>query len=268
MQIILTIAGSDPSGGAGIQADIKTITSTGYYAAAAITAITCQNSLGVSRIAPLESLLVRDQIISVLEDLDVSHVKIGMIGNNSIIAAIRDGLSGFSGEIILDPVLKASTGTSLLTDAPNSLSPLISLATVLTPNTNELSLLSGLNCSNKERSILAGQDILKTFPNLKAICLKGGHLKAEDDIITDIILCKTGSTISENSVTHQRLQTRNSHGTGCTFASAFSSFHAQHHDYVKAFTKAVTYVHRLLEQGQGDSLGAGTGPLVHYRQNR
>ncbi len=267
MNVILTIAGSDPSGGAGIQADIKTITSIGAFAATAITAITCQNSLGVQSILPLEPSLVQEQIKSVLADLRVSHIKIGMTGTPAISQAIHACLTSYSGEIILDPVLKSSSGT-VLTDNPQALSLLIDQATVLTPNTLELSLLSGLNCSSNNESLAAGKKLFKTFANLKAICLKGGHLHENRDEIADTLLLRHNDDIKITTIRHLRHQTRNSHGTGCTFASAFSAFHARYHDYEKAFTETVHYVDKLLEQGKHDELGKGTGPLVHYRQNR
>ena len=265
MNVILTIAGSDPSGGAGIQADIKTITSLGHYAAAVITTITCQNSLGVSYITPLEPSLVQGQIQSVLEDNTVSHIKIGMTGTSAIIQAIHDSLTSFSGEIIVDPVLQSSSGSSLLTSHHLALSPLLSQATVLTPNTHELSLLSSLNCTSREENILAGTHILKTYPNLQAICLKGGHFLEHSDTIEDILLLRNGN---QTKLSHPRHQTKNSHGTGCTFASAFSSYHARYHDYKKAFIKTVHYVETLLESGKEDQLGDGTGGLAHYRLNR
>lgn len=268
MNVILTIAGSDPSGGAGIQADIKTITSIGGYAAAVITTITCQNSLGVSLVSPLEPALVQQQIISVLEDNDVSHIKIGMTGSSGIVRAIGECLEHFSGEIIVDPVLKSSSGASLLGGTPSDLAPLLQKATVLTPNSHELAILSGLDCSSEKKGVVAGKRLMHEFPNLHALCLKGGHLHESSAKIHDTLLVKRNGDIMEKSICHVRHQTRNSHGTGCTFASAFTAFHALHHDYAKAFTEAVQYVDDLLKWGKQDQLGAGTGPLVHYRQNR
>ncbi len=268
MNVILTIAGSDPSGGAGIQADIKTITSLGGYAAAVITTITCQNSLGVSLVSPLDPTLVQQQITSVLSDNAVSHIKIGMTGSSRIIQAIGECLADFSGEIILDPVLKSSSGTSLLAENPSALTPLLHQASVLTPNTHELALLSGTDCSSAQESVSAGQKLMQDFPNLQALCLKGGHLQEEKKDIQDTLLTKDGTRIRETSIRHRRHHTRNSHGTGCTFASAFTTFHAQYHDYERAFSEAVRYVEHLLKWGTHDQLGAGIGGLVHYRQNR
>lgn len=268
MNVILAIAGSDPSGGAGIQADIKTITSIGGYAAGVITTITCQNSLGVSLVSPLEATLVQEQITSVLADLPVSHIKIGMTGSRRIVQAIHDCLAVFSGEIILDPVLKSSSGTSLLAGNPAALAPLLKQATVLTPNTHELAMLSGLDCSSTHQSVAAGLSLMQDFPNLKALCLKGGHLLESSAEIQDTLLYKKGGQIIEKSIGHKRHHTRNSHGTGCTFASAFTTFHAALHDYEKAFIEAVHYVDTLLHLGREDQLGSGTGPLAHYRQNR
>jgi hydroxymethylpyrimidine/phosphomethylpyrimidine kinase len=267
VNIILSIAGSDPSGGAGIQADLKTITSTGSYGAAVITAITCQNSLGVSHISVLDPALVQSQIVSVLEDLDISHIKIGMTGSTTVIQAIARTLTDFSGEIILDPVLKSSSGTSLIAEEPSSLTLLISKATVLTPNSRELAILAGLPCTSKDQSIKAGEKLLNQFENIKAICIKGGHLNEDVEVVDDTLLLRELETTRTVTISHPRRKTRNSHGTGCTFASAFSSFHSQCNDYEKAFQQTVSYVDELLELGAEDQLGAGTGPLVHYRKN-
>lgn len=268
MKIILTIAGSDPSGGAGIQADIKAITSTGSYAAAVITAITCQNSRGVSHISPLDPSLVQNQITSVLEDLDVSHIKIGMTATSAIIRTIGTSLVDFSGEIILDPVLQSSSGTSLVDDEPSCLHPLLARATVLTPNSHELQTLTGLPCTTIQECLNAGQSLFASYTQLKAICLKGGHLDEGNQTISDILLTHEDGSIKETTIHHPRYQTRNSHGTGCTFASALSSFHLHCGDYSGAFTQTVEYMDCLVRQGQQDQLGSGTGPLVHYRQNR
>ncbi len=268
MKIILSIAGSDPSGGAGIQADIKTITSIGCFAGAIPTAITCQNSLGVSLVSPLEPSLIHNQITHVLSDAEVSHIKIGMTATSAIVKTIAKSLRGFSGEIIVDPVLKSSSGTSLQDDTPLVLSPLIAIASVLTPNILELATLSELACDTRAMTLKAGEKILHSFPNLQAICLKGGHLNEQDHTVEDILLFKEEDKLKEKAVFHPRYTTRNSHGTGCTFASAFTAFHAQYDNYEIAFVKTVDYVDTLLDKGQNDRLGAGNGPLVHYRQNR
>lgn len=267
MRGILVIAGSDPSGGAGIQADIKTITSLNMYAAAAITTITCQNSMGVSRLLPLEPDLVHDQIRAVLSDMDISHIKIGMTGTTGIIKAIISSLQSFQGELIVDPVLKSSTGTALLAGHAIDISPLIAKATVLTPNSGELSQLTGLCCTTSATSIKAGKQLFKQFPRLQAICLKAGHLHEDRSQITDILLCNEAGEMRKMSQTHTRHQTQNSHGTGCTFASAFSAFHAKTNTYDTAFSRTVEYMDRLLGKSKNHHLCQGIGPLIHFQQN-
>lgn len=268
MKMILTIAGSDPSGGAGIQADLKTVTSLGCYGAAAVTAITVQNTLGVSYCHPLPPQLVVDQVTAVLTDMAPSHIKIGMTATAEIINALADCLEDFSGEIILDPVLKSSTGQSLLNgDSDKALAPLLARISVLTPNIDELASLSKLPVTNRSESQLAGQAIMTSYPNIKALCIKGGHLHEKDPEVVDILLEKsaTNQIVKRNTTRHPRRQTTNSHGTGCSFASAFTAYHARTGCYQQAFQSAVSYVDKLLELGQDEKIGHGTGPLQHYK---
>lgn len=270
MKIILTIAGSDPSGGAGIQADLKTITTLGCYGAAAITAITCQNTLGVSHCHPLPPQLVVDQVSAVLNDMAPTHIKIGMTASAEIIAALAQTLKDFVGEIIFDPVLKSSSGQSLLNgDADTAMAPLLAKVSVLTPNIPELSSLTQLPVTNIEQAQYAGLVLMKRYPNIRALCIKGGHLQEEAQEVVDILLDKTGpdQTVLATTVRHPRRQTDNSHGTGCTFASAFAAYHALEDTYQQAFESAVTYVDILLELGKDEKIGQGTGPLQHHKWN-
>ncbi len=268
MKVILTIAGSDPSGGAGIQADLKTITTLGCYGEAAITAITCQNSLGVSHCHPLSPQLVADQIAAVLSDMPPSHIKIGMTASAEIIATLAEILNNFAGEIIFDPVLKSSAGQSLLQgNSASALAPLLARVSVLTPNISELSSLSQLPVSNEAEAKEAGQILLASYANIRALCIKGGHLHEEGKEVVDILLEKTGphQTIQTTCVRHPRHRTTNSHGTGCTFASAFAAYHAHEESYLKAFNAAVCYVGTLLERSKKIKIGHGLGPLLHYK---
>lgn len=268
MKMLLAIAGSDPSGGAGIQADLKTFTTLGCYGAAAITAITCQNTLGVSHCQPLSPQLVADQVLAVLTDMVPSHIKIGMTASAEIIATLADILRGFTGEIVFDPVLKSSSGQSLLTgDSAAALAPLLARVSVLTPNIPELSSLSQLPISNEAQAIEAGQVLMERSAQIKALCIKGGHLHEEDQEVVDILLERSGSddAIKTTKVCHPRRQTPNSHGTGCTFASAFTAYHASMGTYQQAFKAAVSYVDTLLDLGKDDKIGQGTGPLQHYK---
>ncbi len=268
MKMILSIAGSDPSGGAGIQADLKTITTLGCYGAAAITAITCQNTLAVSHCHPLPPQLVADQVLAVLTDMAPSHIKIGMTASTGIIATLAQALKDFTGEIIFDPVLKSSSGHSLLSgDSVTALAPLLARVSVLTPNIPELASLSQLPVSNAEQAQQAGLLLMERYANIRALCIKGGHLQEEEGEVVDILLEKKGldQTVQVTRANHPRRRTANSHGTGCTFASAFAAYHAHQGSYQKAFHSAVTYVDTLLELGKDEKIGHGIGPLQHYK---
>ncbi|MDH3392927.1 MAG: hydroxymethylpyrimidine/phosphomethylpyrimidine kinase, partial [Desulfobulbaceae bacterium] len=175
---VLSIAGSDPSGGAGIQADLKTFTSIGVYGAAAITSLTTQNTMGVSGITVLPPELVRKQITEVLADLTVSHVKIGMVGSEETAIAIVEALRDFDGEVIYDPVIRSTSGKALCEEnTPLTLAEhIVTRATVLTPNIPELAMLSGqspddLNLTGTE----SVTGLFNRFPNLAALALIGGH---------------------------------------------------------------------------------------------
>ena len=266
---LLTIAGSDPSGGAGIQADLKTINSLGCYAATAITAITCQNSQGVSQIVPVQPELVAAQIQAVLDDLPISHIKIGMTASQAIVEAIASSLAGFSGEVIFDPVLRASSGALLLKEEQTALVPLLQISTVLTPNRLELEKLSNQKITTLPEAQQASQILLSQFPHLQALCIKGGHLAEDEAMIEDRLLVRSrnggDSKTSALSFRHPRLTTKNSHGTGCTFASAFSAYHAHTGNYDQAFELAAKLVHHLLAEGSTIKLVAGNnGPLPHH----
>ncbi|MEN8140794.1 MAG: bifunctional hydroxymethylpyrimidine kinase/phosphomethylpyrimidine kinase [Thermodesulfobacteriota bacterium] len=267
---LLTIAGSDPSGGAGIQADLKTFCSLACYGGAVITALTCQNSLGVSASQPVEPRLVAEQIQAVLSDLPVSHIKIGMSATAAIASAIGQALANFPGEIIFDPVLHASSGQSLHDGAESkplaALAPLLSRCTVLTPNGHELATLSGCQeVKSLAQAKAAGLKLMAELPQLRAICIKGGHLAESKAEVVDLLIWRQkNGQLDEITESHPRLTTRNSHGTGCTFASAFTALLARGNDYPGAFTKSVAYVAELLAKSQGARLGHGTGPLLHH----
>ena len=255
MKSILTIAGSDPSGGAGIQADLKTITTLGCYGAAAITAITCQNTMGVSHCHPLPAKLVAD------------HIKIGMTASAEIITTLAVILKDFTGEIIFDPVLKSSAGQSLLNADPiSALSPLLARVSVLTPNIPELSCLSQLVVSDEDQALHAGKTLMERHSNIKALCIKGGHLHEDGQEVVDILMRRRapGHDFQVSRIRHPRHQTRNSHGTGCTFASAFAAYHLHTDSYQKAFESAVSYVDTLLKLSKEIKIGKGRGPLLHH----
>lgn len=257
------VAGSDPSGGAGIQADLKTFTSIGVYGAGAITCLTAQNTLGVASCLPMNPAFFRKQIQLVLDDMPVSHIKIGMVGSPEIAGELSSLLRTFQGEIIYDPVMRASDGHALFNqdDPTSSLTQVVKLATVLTPNLDEVKRLSNMACGDRKSVFTAVKKIFAQFPKLRSIIVKGGHIDEAADTVTDHLITRP-FTITASS--HPRIKTINTHGTGCTFASAFTAFHLLYRDDIKAFQQTVAYIDHLLEKSAGWKMGQGNGPLIHH----
>ena len=257
----LTIAGSDPSGGAGIQADIKTFTSLGVYALSAITAITVQNTQGVAASYPVSPEAVRAQIESIVKDVAPKVIKIGMVVNAPIIEAIADALKSMTAPafIVLDPILCSSSGFVLL-DAHGVKAlekHLVPLADLFTPNLAEAALLSGIDCIKDERETARAANYLKNF-GAKNIIIKGGHSLG---CPTDRLMLEDGSI---RSFTGERIKSRNTHGTGCTFSSAVSAYVALGFPLTEAVAKAKDYTSKALLQGSDIMLGNGSGPLNHF----
>ena len=263
---ILTIAGSDPSGGAGIQADLKTFNRLKVYGSAAITCLTIQNTKGVTASYPVASDIVAGQIGAVLDDLQISHIKIGMIGTAEIAKAVSKTLAGFQGEIIYDPVLVSSSGLPLLDDEglATVIQELIGLATVLTPNLDELARISGRECGTTTAALDAAGSLLLHFPKMRALILKGGHLRDDKSRVNNYLLLAKDKPNVHYRATHPRIHTSNSHGTGCTFAAAFAAYHMHDADYEQAFRQSSAFVWRLLKEGAAFRTGQGNGGLLHY----
>lgn len=260
MKIILSIAGSDSGGGAGIQADIKTISALGGFATTAITATTAQNTLGVSGVHPLPAAHVRAQIDAVLSDIGTDAIKIGMLHNAEIIEAVAKSLIDISCPIILDPVMVASSGDALLDDtALDALTTqLFPLATLITPNLPEAERLlrdKTLDIPSQITDIAAALYQHYHTP----ILLKGGHAENQDTV-SDLLY------LSEKEQYHfeqTRIETRNTHGTGCTLSSAIATFLAQGEALPAACEKAQTYVHRAIAAAPNLGNTEGHGPLWH-----
>ncbi len=261
---VLTIAGSDPSGGAGIQADLKTMTAIGVYGAAAITCITVQNSLGVTESVPLDAGLVVRQVQAVLADHHVTHIKIGMIGVIEIAGALGKLLEDYQGEVIYDPVLASTTGQSLLScsSLAELSSQLISKVTVLTPNGDELAQLCQQQIATPEEALCCAGTILARHEHLRAVIVKGGHLEPDSTNIHDYLLLRNQEVIVSKRT---RIQSANLHGTGCTYASAFAAFHCLEKDYRKAFSLTAVYMDSIISKSSSISLvkSGVNGPLVH-----
>ena len=269
IKTVLTIAGSDPTGGAGIQADIKTMTVIGVYSAAVITCITVQNSLGVGRIEPLHPALVSEQIEAVLSDHQVTHIKIGMIGTAAIARAVAQKLKGFEGEVIFDPVLHSTTGQQLMppADLASVRADLFPQTTVLTPNLPELEKLTGMTARNPDEITAAVAALFQGSNRLRGVLVKGGH-GDKSSMATDSMYCYTPDGKMEREVlSHSFLKTANSHGTGCTLSSAFAAFHALGGNYSSSFRQAVFFLQKILRESapaQVVTNPAGKGALLHH----
>jgi hydroxymethylpyrimidine/phosphomethylpyrimidine kinase len=264
----LTIAGSDPSGGAGIQADIKTFTVLGVYGGAVITSLTAQNTQGVFSVEPVAPSFVKEQIDYVLKDLNVTHIKIGMVGTVPIIESICEQLCSFAGEIIYDPILISSSGHYLMDqngyDAVRQL--LLDICTVVTPNLPELPVLSERKCGTHNEIFSAAEHLLNKHEKLRAVIIKGGHSQPDEKMVDDFLVKladqeKKAEVIKES---HPRLDTRNTHGTGCTFSAAFAAYHLLTGSDTIAFRKTVSFMDELLTLSAASDIGCGTGPLVHH----
>jgi hydroxymethylpyrimidine/phosphomethylpyrimidine kinase len=265
---VLTIAGSDSGGGAGLQADLKVITALGGYGMSVITAITAQNTLGVTRIQDVDLDVIEAQIDAVLVDIGIDIVKIGMLASPEIVrtvakALLRHGVK----RIVLDPVLRATSGASLGGDdtAQAMITELFPMATLITPNMEEASLLLGRDISGADDFKMAAQQLLEMGP--QAVLIKGGHLDATHTQITDFLMWKTledGLEVTQSKeFKHYRVNTLNTHGTGCSLASAIATYLADGHDLSHAVAKAIAYVEAGLEAGRFLSIGEGPGPLWH-----
>lgn len=257
---VLIIAGSDSGGGAGIQADLKTVTCLNGFAMTAITALTAQNTQGVSAIHDVPADFIKEQIRVVLTDLGADSIKTGMLSRPETIHAICDVLDELDMDIpmVVDPVMVAKGGASLL--GGESLSALkerlIPLAMVLTPNVPEAEALSGIKITSETDMKKAADELFKLGP--KAVLMKGGHLFEEADTVCDFLFEENGTV---HSFDGKRLKTRHTHGTGCTMASAIACSLAQGLDVVQAVSRAKEYVFKAIESAPG--FGTGHGPLNH-----
>jgi len=268
---VLTIAGSDSGGGAGLQADLKVITALGAYGMSVITAITAQNTMGVLRIQDVDLEVVEAQIDAVFLDIGVDVVKIGMLSSPEIVRVVAKSLRRHGTKrIILDPVLRATSGASLGGDdsAQAMITDLFPLATLITPNLVEASLLLGRDISAPQDFKLAAQELLDMGP--QAVLIKGGHLDSSHTQITDYLMWRTLEdgleVIQTKEFKHYRINTLNTHGTGCSLASAIATYLAEGHDLSHSVAKAISYVEAGLEAGRFLSIGEGSGPLWHMHE--
>lgn len=254
---VLVVAGSDSGGGAGIEADIKTVTMLGGYASCAITALTAQNTTGVSAIHPVPPDFVRAQMEAVLGDLGADAVKTGMLGTGKVVEAVADVLEEIKNPppVVADPVLVAKGGARLLDDAGIAVlrDRLLPLSAVLTPNVPEAEVLSGVPIRGPEDMEKAGRKLVQA--GAKAVLVKGAHLAGEE--ITDLLVSAKESV----AFTSARIKTRHCHGTGCTLASAIAVSLASGLSLKEAVARARNYVLKAMAAAPG--FGAGHGPMAH-----
>lgn len=256
----LTIAGSDSSGGAGIQADLKTMSALGVYGMSVITAVTAQNTCGVTGIQAITPEIVKAQLEAVFSDIACDAVKIGMLFSVETIATVIDILDKYTPRhIVLDPVLVSTSGHRLYGDdriVEAMKEMLFPHATLITPNTEEAALLSGISIHNETDMHRAGDALLRT--GCRALLIKGGHLLQQE--MNDILFTRDNSPLTFSA---ERVDTRNTHGTGCTLSSAIASYLALGCELSTAVSLAKKYVHEGLKAGAHVNVGRGHGPLNH-----
>jgi len=253
---VLIIAGSDSSGGAGIQADIKTVTSLGSYAMTAITAVTSQNTTGIISIAPISPKQISKQIEFTAKDIKPDAIKIGMLHSSGVINSVIKSLDKIRvKKIILDPVMVAKGGAKLINKQTIKIlkSQLMNKVTLITPNIPEAEILTIKKIRNIEDMIFAGRTLLNL--GAKNVLIKGGHLKS--NIMQDIFLNKNEILIFKN----RKINTKNTHGTGCTLSTAITTFYSCGKALKKSCEMAIKYVNHAI--GTGPKYGKGHGPINH-----
>ncbi|MXV38226.1 bifunctional hydroxymethylpyrimidine kinase/phosphomethylpyrimidine kinase [Flavobacteriaceae bacterium Ap0902] len=258
---VLSIAGSDSGGGAGIQADIKSISACGAYAASVITATTAQNTMGVIDIHEIPLTHIQKQIQAVLEDISFGAIKVGMLHSCEVIKLVQSQLRQYKQRnIIIDPVMVATSGDKLIHDeAIACLNQFLPDALLITPNAKEAEILVGEMIDHHNAAAMAKKigDRYKT-----SILLKGGHLNSQDQMIKDYLFLYDTKDIV--TIKNQKIETQNTHGTGCSLSSSIAAFISLGKDLKSAVIKGCTYVHHAIDQGKNIHLGHGNGPINHF----
>jgi phosphomethylpyrimidine kinase len=259
----LSIAGSDPSGGAGIQADLKTFSALGVFGTTAVTAVVDENTVGVTGVHPVPVEFVSGQIHSVLSDVGADAIKIGMLHSSELIRAVKDAISEYPiSNIVLDPVMVATSGDKLLQDeAIDTLkSELIPFVRLITPNIPEAEILSGQKIAGQADLPDLAKSLSEQFGGKVSVLLKAGHL--EDDELVDVFYnAEEGAFLK---LSQKRIQTKNTHGTGCTLSSAVAAFLAKGFGMDEAITQAQAYLHQAIVAGADFPIGKGRGPVHHF----
>ncbi|MCI1945276.1 bifunctional hydroxymethylpyrimidine kinase/phosphomethylpyrimidine kinase [Clostridium luticellarii] len=255
MKKVLTIAGSDSSGGAGIQADLKTMSALGVYGMSVITAVTAQNTMGVQDVMDVTPEIVEAQIRSIFDDIEIDAVKIGMVSNSKTIAVIKKLLTEYKAKnIVLDPVMISKSGYSLLKpEAETAIKNMVGIADVITPNIPEAQVLTSLKIENEmdmEKSAFKIKEL-----GAKNVLVKGGHRDKDAD---DILLYNNKIITLKG----RRINTKNTHGTGCTISSAIASYLAKGYPVDRAVSLSKQYITKAIENSF--SIGHGVGPVGHF----
>ena len=267
--IVLTIAGSDSSGGAGIQADIKTMSAIGVYAASAVTAVTAQNTLGVDGVQGIDPDMVARQIDAVFSDLRPDAVKIGMLYSRGIVEAVADRFCHWRPQnVVLDPVMISTSGSRLIEeDAVEAIKEkLFPFASLLTPNLMEAEHLTGIAIDGIAPAREAARCIVEK--GCRAALVKGGHLEGND--MCDVLYCRqpsAGADVLPSGCilySNPKIESRNLHGTGCTLSSAIATFLAGGNKLDEAVCKAKEYIGTAINRGKDMNIGHGNGPLWHF----
>lgn len=262
---VLTIAGSDSGGGAGIQADLKTFAALGCYGTSVLTAVTAQNTVEVKSVYELHLSCIEDQLNAVLDDVGCDAVKIGMLHSKEVIMLVAKSLRQHRVKnIVLDPVMLAKSGDRLLqSDAIQALKDcLFPLATIITPNLPESSDLLGRSIVTKDSMEDAAKELLALGP--ESVVIKGGHLKDEEP--SDCLVLRDGLQTKTQWFHAPRLSTQNTHGTGCTLSSAIAANLAQSKSIPEAVQSAKVYLTKAIAAGAHYCLGRGHGPVHHFFQ--
>lgn len=256
MKKVLTIAGSDSCGGAGIQADLKAMSAQGVYGMSVITAITAQNSMGVFAVQEVDLNIIKKQIEVLYEDIEISSVKVGMLSSSEIIKAVYETLKNVNGKnIVIDPVMVSKSGYYLLKEeAIEALKEFLKIGTLVTPNIPEAEILADMKIESEEDMILAAKKIKNM--GAKNILIKGGH---REDNCTDILLTEENEIIK---FLGERFETKNTHGTGCTLSSTIASYIGKGCSIEESVKIGKSYITDAIKNSF--SIGEGVGPVGHF----
>ncbi len=262
---VLTIAGSDSGGGAGIQGDIKAISALGCYALSVITSLTAQNTTSVTAVHNLPPSFVTAQLKAVFEDIGADAIKIGMLSEPELIEAVEQFFKHNQAKnIVLDPVMVAKSGARLLSKQAETLlvEKIFPLATLVTPNLEEVEVLTGLHIDSVEEMEHAAKIFIQM--GAKAVLIKGGHLPGNDT--SDCLVYIKNEILQLDWFPSSRIPSKNTHGTGCTYSSAIACFLAQGYELAEAVRLAKQYLHQAIAASVNFQIGKGHGPLHHFFQ--